>query len=292
MVGIVVVTYNRLELLKEVVDSLRNQTYCDFQIIVVNNDSPDGTREWLENQSDIFTIHQGNVGGAGGFFTGMKYVAENKFDYCWIMDDDVICNPTALEELIKGIQVKPDIGFVCSKVIGDNNLPMNVPEIDLRTMTNGAVNWMDLLDSKMVKVRTATFVSVLFPVANIFEFGLPIKDYFIWGDDTEYTARLSIKKDSYMVGSSVVHHKRAKQAILSIDDEIDNARIKNYFYLYRNGSYSLIYYKRYRQYLKRLINLFKKVIKLIWKLNFFKAYIIIKSQLALFYFKPKIEFPN
>ena len=90
-VGIVVVTYNRYELLKEVIDALRQQTYQDFQIIVVNNGSTDGTSNWLSLQEDIITITQRNVGGAGGFYTGMKFVAENGYEFCWIMDDDVIC---------------------------------------------------------------------------------------------------------------------------------------------------------------------------------------------------------
>ena len=62
-VGILVVTYNRLELLKEVVSSLRSQTYKERDIIVVNNGSSDGSEEWLLQQSDIHVITQGNVGG-------------------------------------------------------------------------------------------------------------------------------------------------------------------------------------------------------------------------------------
>ena len=76
-VGIVVVTYNRLSLLKEVIESLRVQSYRDYQIVVVNNGSTDETPLWLEKQKDIITITQDNLGGAGGFHTGMKYVAEH-----------------------------------------------------------------------------------------------------------------------------------------------------------------------------------------------------------------------
>ena len=71
-VGIVVVTYNRLQLLTEVIDALRKQTYNDYQIVVVNNGATDGTEKWLSQQRDIITITQENLGGAGGFFTGMK----------------------------------------------------------------------------------------------------------------------------------------------------------------------------------------------------------------------------
>ena len=52
-VGIVVVTYNRLALLKEVIASLREQTYNNFQIIIVNNGSNDGTKEWLSLQNHL-----------------------------------------------------------------------------------------------------------------------------------------------------------------------------------------------------------------------------------------------
>ena len=55
-VGIVVVTYNRLQLLTEVIDALRKQTYNDYQIVVVNNGSTDGTEKWLSQQRDIITI--------------------------------------------------------------------------------------------------------------------------------------------------------------------------------------------------------------------------------------------
>lgn len=62
-IGIVVVTYNRLSLLKEVIDSLRKQTYESRDIIVVNNGSTDDTPNWLKEQNDIKTITQRNVGG-------------------------------------------------------------------------------------------------------------------------------------------------------------------------------------------------------------------------------------
>ena len=47
MVATVVVTYNRLSYLKNLIESLRQQTYTDNHIIVINNSSTDGTAEWL-----------------------------------------------------------------------------------------------------------------------------------------------------------------------------------------------------------------------------------------------------
>ena len=174
-VGIVVVTYNRLALLKEAIDSLRNQTYLNRDIVVVNNGSTDGTLEWLNSQKDLIVITQQNLGGAGGFFTGMKYVAEHDYDYCWIMDDDVVCHSDALQELVSAYNKKPNIGFVCSKVIGINGCPMNTPTVDDRPTSNGDADFTDLIAESMIKVKTATFVSVLCSVKTIKEVGLPYK---------------------------------------------------------------------------------------------------------------------
>ena len=65
----IIVTYNRLQLLKGAVNALRNQS-CGSTIVVVNNGSTDGTREYLDSQKDLTAIHQDNSGGSGGFFTG------------------------------------------------------------------------------------------------------------------------------------------------------------------------------------------------------------------------------
>jgi GT2 family glycosyltransferase len=292
MVGIIVVTYNRLLLLKEVIDSLRSQTYKDYKIIVVNNGSTDGTKEWLESQDEIITITQENSGGAGGFFTGMKYAAEAGYEYCWIMDDDVICAPDALEELIKAIQVKNGIGFVCSKVVSVDTYPMNVPAVDTRPTKNGYANWFDCVDDYMVKVRTATFVSVLLSTERIYELGLPYKDFFIWGDDTEYTSRITNKYDSYIACKSVVVHKRALQSALSFSNEKDINRLNNYYYLYRNGAFTANKTGSRKERIKFYIHLIIITLKLFAHFEFTKVFIILKSQLALFKFSPKIQFPN
>ena len=177
-VGIVVVTFNRLTLLKEVIESLRIQTFRDFQIIVINNGSTDDTETWLKEQRDVKTITQANLGGAGGFYTGMKYVAEQGFEYCWIMDDDVICSPTALEELLKAVKVRDDIGFVCSRVLGIDGQPMNTPIPAVNTMNEGQYSDVFELvnDYAMVRVSMSTFVSVLVPSHIIYKIGLPYKD--------------------------------------------------------------------------------------------------------------------
>ena len=65
----VVVTYNRIELLKRTVHCLR-QNKPVTSIVVVNNGSTDATAEWLKTQPELTVINQTNVGGSGGFIPG------------------------------------------------------------------------------------------------------------------------------------------------------------------------------------------------------------------------------
>ena len=295
-VGIVVVTYNRLALLKEAIDSLRNQTYLNRDIVVVNNGSTDGTLEWLNSQKDLIVITQQNLGGAGGFFTGMKYVAEHDYDYCWIMDDDVVCHSDALQELVSAYNKKPNIGFVCSKVIGINGCPMNTPTVDDRPTSNGDADFTDLIAESMIKVKTATFVSVLCSVKTINEVGLPYKEFFIWGDDTEYTNRISLHHECYMVCKSVVVHKRAIQGPLSFETETNPLRQKMYFYMMRNDAF--IEFKYNKLYLNRrmrfryYVRQYKYALSLLLHGRRLQAMIVVRSVLAMLSFNPTIQYPS
>lgn len=291
-VGIVVVTYNRLQLLKEVIESLRKQTFQDFQIIVVNNGSTDNTSEWLSEQKDIYTITQENLGGAGGFFTGMKYVAENEYRYCWIMDDDVVCDKNALLELLNVHRSIGNIGFVCSSVFAPNGLAMNSPHIDCRNNVNSYPGWYDSLDRDAIKVDAATFVSVLFSTNLIRKVGLPYKEFFIWGDDSEYTSRISANYPSYMAIKSRVIHKRKVSQSLSFLQENDARRLRFFYYKFRNESFvhrvrnhGIRKYSFLLQYLRTMALCFIK-------LDFRRLSILLRSKFAAITFNPQIIFPN
>ena len=154
------------------------------------------------------------------------------------MDDDTIPTQSALEELIlaKEALQSENISFLCSKVIGLNGEEMNLPTISRRTDETNYPIWMKHLDKSIIEVEDATFVSLLINVDAINKLGLPWKEFFIWGDDTEYTMRLtSMYGPAYVVGKSIVVHKRFGPSNLSIVDETNVNRIAMYRYQFRNG---------------------------------------------------------
>ncbi|MFR5193373.1 MAG: glycosyltransferase family 2 protein [Lachnospiraceae bacterium] len=238
----VVVTYNRLKLLKECIEALLAQTYPEMDILVVNNNSTDGTQEYLDeltgkNKKVKNLSLPENIGGSGGFYEGMKCAIKDNPDWLWIMDDDTIPEKDACKELCNAVTVIDDkIGFLSSNVYGMQHECMNTPRMKFQQKgENGYADWNIHLDKSLVKVNSATFCACFVSADAVRTVGLPIKDYFIWGDDTEYTLRLSrYYGQGWLVGKSLVLHKRANGQSLSIKNEDNTNRIRVYYYYVRN----------------------------------------------------------
>ena len=291
-VGIVVVTFNRLNLLKESIDALRSQTYKNRDIIIVNNGSTDGTGDWLASQKDLIVITQANLGGAGGFNRGMRFAAERDYDFCWVMDDDVICEPNALEELLNATNViQGDWGFLCSSVIDKNGNPCNVP-IVINVLRNKYPDWPRYLEYGIVEVIRATFVSVLVPTKHIKKYGLPIKDFFIWGDDSEFTDRMAKHYPCFMIGKSKVTHMRELAKGLVFLKETNPNRIMMYKKMYRNGFYVARHcypikdFPTLRFYTRATLMMLEALFKL--KLKHF--YVLLSGTFEALFFHPSIEY--
>ena len=222
----VIVTHNRLAILKECIHALLSQSYSLFDILVVNNHSNDGTKDYLSSINDqrIFHVNlDSDVGSSGGFNLGIRYAFEHKYSYCWLMDDDAIPTNTALERIV---DVNLEYGFLCSKVlwIDGTEAKMNVPKFNKKS------------SSVFRSVKQASFVSFYIPMSVIKEIGLPIKEFFIWGDDVEYSLRISDKYPCYYINESIVIHKMKANIGSSIAlDTIE--RIDRYFYAFRNEFY-------------------------------------------------------
>ncbi len=238
----VVVTYNRKEILTKCIDAILGQSVQVEKLILVDNNSTDGTEDFLKQKGYLdkpviqYIKLPDNVGGAGGFYEGMKAAREGQPDWVWIMDDDVIPERNCLEELIKAKDdIQGKVSFLASAVRGLNDEAMNVPKI-FKNQFTAYTDWYKYLDDSIVQVVKATFVSLLINIEAINQCGLPWAKFFIWGDDSEYTQR--VIRDygpAYMVGKSKAIHERAGSDELSIVKEQNKARIPLYFYYYRNN---------------------------------------------------------
>ena len=210
MVCTVVVTYNRKHLLNKCLVSLQEQDFLPKKIVVVDNASTDGTREMLEQKFPEVTVLylEQNIGGAGGFHEGIKWAFKQGFEWLWLMDDDTITKPDALAKLFEAYEKFPEDQkpvLLTSQVIWvDGTLhKMNKPKPRKESLDKQILT----ASCGTLPIRFATFVSLLLNKSAVEQQGLPLKKYFIWSDDVEYTARILKNNLGILVPKSIVVHE-------------------------------------------------------------------------------------
>ena len=235
-----VVTYNRMALLQRCIDSLRAQSVqCD--ILVVNNASTDGTTPWLEAQQSAGRLLArdtgANLGGAGGFNKGMRWAMEDGYKYLWLMDDDCLPEPDALEKLLEAdTLLHGDYGWLSSVALWTDGTECRMNRQKLK---KSFYEYSPLMKYGIVQAEQATFVSLFLRAETVERFGLPIREFFIWGDDIEYTRRIAVRgtRPCFAAGQSQVIHAMKDNNGSSI--AIDAAeRIDRYRFAFRNEAYT------------------------------------------------------
>ena len=220
IISAVVVTYNRIELLKECLTSYINQTRLPDKIIVVDNASTDGTREYLDtwkNDNDektkIHVIHLSeNKGGSGGFHEGLKTALELNSDWVCVADDDAILAEDVFEKAEKHIMQLPSdatVSAICTKVITDGC-------VSLFHRTNRRILSTKILpepiseetyEQEFFECDSASYVGAILNCETLKEVGITEKNYFIWNDDAEHFWRLSKAGKIICYTDMMIDHK-------------------------------------------------------------------------------------
>lgn len=227
----VIPSYNRAELLCEALTGLATQTRPLDTVLVVDNASTDGTTEQVSEQFPWVNLLRldFNTGSAGGFATGIRWAYESGHDWVWLVDNDSVPEPDALAELLAAhdrftSEPRPDL--LAAKVLWTDGtlLPMNTPTVKRRNA--------DLLywaaEHATLSIRYAPYAGVLVSRRAIEAHGLPLSDYFLYDDDTEYTGRILSDRLGVLVPTSIVRHNVPKK--LSSQAESGD----RFFYALRN----------------------------------------------------------
>lgn len=202
----VIVTYNRLEKLRQTVRNTLAQSF--FRVVVVNNASTDGTKAYLDSLDDVRLdiVHEAvNKGGAGGFECGFAHALKNE-EAEWLVcfDDDAYPMPDAL---VRFAALTPgyDVGGVAAAVyFPDGRIcSMNRPGQNIfrspRTWLSaffrrsGALGLGDIAYSgtQPIPVAFSSFVGLFVRCPVVKALGLPRSDLFIYRDDSLYTLSLT-----------------------------------------------------------------------------------------------------
>lgn len=212
-IAAVVVTYNRKQLLLQCLTAIKQQTLKPHTVYIIDNASTDGTEEVLEikgfhnsyvNNIIFKYINLGaNLGGAGGFYNGMKMAAESdeKFDAVWVMDDDGIPNEDCLKNLSEYLG---KYHFICPLVLSTENPERLAFPYNGKIYTK--VEFLQKNSFKIIHDYGCPMNGILFSIELIHTIGYPIPELFIWGDETNYTIRAKQANFEIVTVTNAIHY--------------------------------------------------------------------------------------
>lgn len=202
-VGVVIVTFNRINELKIALNKYENQTKSPKYIIVVNNNSSDGTKEFLnEWKNEINDIKKHvislseNIGGSGGFNEGLAFALNLDCDWIWLADDDAYPENNALEKIENFYNENSrfrDVSAFCAAVI--NNGKYDIEHRRRLKQNRFGVKEVFIDEEEYKKqwfeIDLFSYVGCVLNKKYLNKVGITERDYFIYYDDTEHSLRLS-----------------------------------------------------------------------------------------------------
>jgi GT2 family glycosyltransferase len=121
---VIIVTWNKKAYVVDLLQSLQRLSYPveRLDVVVVDNASSDGTAEVLKRDFPVVHVIENseNLGGTGGFNTGLQYAfaqPEGKYDYLWLLDNDVQVHRNALAELVTILEPEQDVAVAGSTMM-------------------------------------------------------------------------------------------------------------------------------------------------------------------------------
>ena len=248
----IIITYNRLAMLKRCLSSLFKQTYPIKKIIVVDNNSTDGTQKYLiglskkhKNLHPIF--NNVNLGLANGVNTALKKIWKENWHAVWISDDDNIANNEALKNLIKFYDYKTILNSTLYDKKNKNKFAF--PLID----TFSGIIYLNKNELKRIKNGFLNgllpFNFTLVPKYVFQKCGLLDEGFFIRGEEFDFTTRLILNNfkikiilNSYAFCLNKRNIKKIKFLNLKIYREMIDY-VKNYYFI-RNTLFLLKNYQK------------------------------------------------
>lgn len=126
-IGVFICNYNKADYVVQCVEKVIAQTFKDLDIYVVDNASTDESVSKLQEKfGDAITIiaNPENIGGSGGFGTGIKRAETLGYRYIMLLDNDAMLEEHAVEYLYEYLKTHEEVGFC-----GAETLNMHYPEI-------------------------------------------------------------------------------------------------------------------------------------------------------------------
>lgn len=176
-VSVLMPVYNTAPFLKEAVDSILNQTFKNFELIVLNDCSPDNSEEILDTYVDDRIVRyrgQKNVGLANILNVGLKMA---RGEYIARMDSDDISLPQRIEKQVVYLDGHPDVDLVSAgmKRFGESDTIISY-QTNIEDVKFAALSYSPVLHSSSMWRKDRFLKKDLFYRQD----RVPAEDYDLW----------------------------------------------------------------------------------------------------------------
>lgn len=250
-IGVVIVTFNRLEKLKIALSKFDEQSFQPSYILVVNNASTDGTYEYLsdwkknddsEYKKIVINCNE-NKGGSGGFAEALNGALQEKATWIWVSDDDAYPEKDTLKKVSDYISGHPDkkLAAICTTVLNNGEIDIwhrRRVHKGLLTISESYVP-VEEYTKDQFRLDEFSYVGVVIRKAALEKVGVTDSTLFINQDDTEHSLRISKVGKIICVPDIKIHHDTGKPK----GKEVSWKRyyeIRNRYYAYKSN-FSLRY---------------------------------------------------
>lgn len=215
-VGVVICNFNKQDYVLKCIDHILNQSFSDFDIYVVDNASTDDSVSLIQEKYKAqvnLVLNEENLGGSGGFNSGMRKALEKDYEFLLLMDNDAFLEKYSLEKMYHVMMERQDIGVVGCKilvadqpdVIQDCGSFIDFEQYDVRIPYKRKSADIEL--PRLVECDYVPACALLIRVDVIRKIGLMPEKNFIYWDDMEWG--YSCNQAGYKVvalSDAVVYH--------------------------------------------------------------------------------------
>ncbi|MGB9696166.1 MAG: glycosyltransferase family 2 protein [Ignavibacteria bacterium] len=216
MITVIIPNYNGIEHLDECLNSLKNQTFENFQIVIIDNGSSDSSVTFIENNYPEVKLIKlnSNTGFSVAVNKGVKYALEEfKSQYILLLNNDIQCSNSFIEEMMKGF-VSEEVGSVASKMLNYYH----------RTIIDNAGDFIKKMGSPFARghgevdkgqydkpefVFGACAGAAMYKAAVFKDIGFFDEDFFAYYEDVDFSFRLQLcGYKCFYNPKAICYHKR------------------------------------------------------------------------------------
>ena len=249
--AIIVTTYKRNDLLKTLIDSIKNLNFLPSKVFIIDNDKSSDCKKLCSKYSKTLTIEyvpmDTNTGGAGGFSHGTKLAYDQGYEWLWLMDDDVAVLNDSIEKITPWVNqykfIQPSrLNFDGSNFYWQHNflVKLGIPN----PIAPSAFD-----SSGFKEINTACFEGAFFSRDIVERIGVPDARFFIYLDDAVYGYLATKFTKAILIEDICLRRTREIKnmkigSVRKLNSTSDMVR----FYIFRNRGYMAKYFKQYGDY--------------------------------------------